>query len=88
MDRAELKKVLRELMEEETGDASPQLEESADLRDGLNLDSVDLVCLLLRIEHRFKIKISSEEFGGVTTVGQLLDLLQPRIAQAAARQAA
>jgi acyl carrier protein len=79
---------LRELVEVETGDPCPQLDPTTDLRAGLNLDSMDLVSLLFRIENRFKIKISTDQFAEVTTVSQLLDLLQQKIANRSQRQAA
>jgi acyl carrier protein len=81
MDREELIQILRELVEEETGDPCPQLDPTTNLRAGLSMDSMDLVSLLFHIENRFKIEISSDRFAGVVTVGQLLDLLQEEIAK-------
>jgi acyl carrier protein len=52
------------------------------------MDSMDLVSLLFRIENRFKIKISTDQFAQVTTVSQLLDLLQEKIANGSKCQAA
>jgi acyl carrier protein len=88
MEREKLAEVLREMVEEETGDPCPPLEPDADLRTALNLDSVDLIGVVFRIENRFKIEIPSSEFGDVTTVKQLLDLLQKKIDATAVRQAA
>ena len=76
MDREALGRILRELVEEETGDPCPDLEPDMELRSNLNLDSMDLVSLLFRVENRLKIKLSSEQFAEVVTVGQMLDLLE------------
>ena len=88
MDRKELDAALRELVEEETGEPCPELTPDGDLRASLNLDSMDLVSLLFRMEQRFKIKISSEKFAEVHTVNQLFDLLEAEIAAQQSSQAA
>lgn len=88
MDRKELEAALRELVEEETGEPCPELAPDGDLRASLNLDSMDLVSLLFRMENRFKIKISSEKFAAVSTVNQLFDLLEAEITDQRNSQAA
>lgn len=79
MDRNELGKVLMELVELETGEKCPDLDDSADLRHGLNLDSLDMVSLVFRIETRLGLKIESEELGQLVTVGHLLHLLEGKL---------
>jgi acyl carrier protein len=88
MEREELRRILRQLVEEETGDPCPELEPEMDLRVGLNMDSMDLVSLLFRIENRLKVKLASEQFAEVATVGQLLDLLHQMTANSPQAQAA
>ncbi len=88
MDRQELANTLLELLEEETGETYPALEDSTTLRDGLHLDSVDMVSLVLHVEMRLQIPIDSSELHGVTTVGNLLDLLEKKLASKDARHAA
>lgn len=88
MDRQELANTLLELLEEETGETYPALEDSTTLRDGLHLDSVDMVSLVLHVEMRLQIPIDSSELHGVTTVGNLLDLLEKKLASKDARRAA
>ena len=77
-----------ELLEEETGETYPALEDSTTLRDGLHLDSVDMVSLVLHVEMRLQIPIDSSELHGVTTVGNLLDLLEKKLASKDVRRAA
>ena len=88
MDREELISVLKELVEDETGDPCPELDPSMELRSSLSMDSMDMVSLVFRLEGRLKIQLSSSQFAGVTTVGQLLDLLQEQMAQQSLREAA
>lgn len=88
MDREELIDILKEMVEAETGDPCPELDPNAELRSGLNLDSMDLIGLVFRIENRFKIQIPNSQFGEVTTVSSLLDLLQKKIAAREERKAA
>jgi acyl carrier protein len=88
MDRTELGKMLLELVEQETGEKYPNLDDAADLRQNLKLDSLDMVSLVLRIESGLKIEIDSDELGQVATVGNLLDLLQQKVEARDGRQAA
>ena len=87
MDRKELSAVVLELLEKETGESYPTLDDSTNLREGLNLDSLDMAGLVLHIESRFGIQIETELLEGIATVGDLLDMLQAKIA-AKAKQAA
>jgi acyl carrier protein len=83
MDREELRRTLTELVEETTGEARPAVGEDDNLQEGLGLDSVDLFSLVVEIQNKFRIKIASEELATVTTVGDLLDMLQAKLAAVA-----
>ncbi len=88
MDRQALFQVLLDLVEDETGDRFTDVDENTDLRSGFRLDSVDMVSLILKAEVQLGIKISSSDLQGVSTVGQLVDLLHHKIAHGADQQAA
>jgi acyl carrier protein len=88
MERQELKAVLLEMVENETGEKLSELSESADLRRGLKLDSLDMVSLILEIESRLKIAVRTEELQQLSTVGDLLDVLHKKLQDAAASKAA
>ncbi|MEI6504336.1 MAG: acyl carrier protein [Planctomycetota bacterium] len=88
MDRQELSAVVHELLEKETGETYPGLQESTSLREGLNLDSLDMAGLVLHIETRFGIQIETELLEDITTVGNMLDVLDRKLAAQAGRQAA
>jgi acyl carrier protein len=88
MTRQELSSIVHELLEKETGETYPGLQESTSLRDGLNLDSLDMAGLVLHVESRFGIQIETELLEDIATVGDLLDVLDRKIVAKAGRQAA
>lgn len=88
MQRQELSATVLELLEKETGETYSSLEDATSLRDGLNLDSLDMAGLVLHIESRFGIQIETELLENITTVGNLLDMLERKIAAQAAKKAA
>lgn len=87
MNRSELSAIVLELLEKETGESYPGLEDNTSLRQGLNLDSLDMAGLVLHIESRFGIQIETELLESIKTVGNLLDVLEKKIA-AKGKQAA
>ena len=58
------------------------------MRESLNLDSLDMAGLVLHIETRFGIAIETELLEHINTVGNLLDMLDKKIAAKAAKTAA
>ena len=88
MERTQLSTVVLELLEKETGETYPAVEESTTLREGLNLDSLDMAGLVLHIESHFGIQIESELLDGIQSVGDLLDVLETKIATKSVRRAA
>ena len=79
MDRQKLRRTLTELLEETTGEPRTEVGEEMDLQDGLGLDSVDIFSLIVEIQNKFHVKIASEELVSVSTVGDLLDILQAKL---------
>ena len=87
-DRETLRHALAELLEADTGETYPDLKEDVQLRDGLGLDSVDVVSLVAQIERRFRVRLTHEELESLTAVGDVLDLIQAKTAAAPGRAAA
>ena len=50
-----------------------EIERETDLKDGLGLDSLDKVELLMECEVQFKINIEDEEYEEIETVNDLLE---------------
>ena len=88
MNRPELSAIVLELLEKETGESYPGLEDNTTLRQGLNLDSLDMAGLVLHIESRFGIQIETELLEGIATVGDMLNVLERKLAATTGRHAA
>ena len=78
MDRTSLRNVLMELLEADTGEKYTDLDDGLNLREGLGLDSVDVVSVVSQVERRFKIRLSHQELEKLVTVADFLDLLQAK----------
>jgi acyl carrier protein len=79
MDRTKLRQTLLEILEEETWEKYENLTDATQLREGLNLDSIDLASVILEIQHRLDVEIASQELEKIVVVGDLLDLLQAKL---------
>jgi acyl carrier protein len=88
MTRQELSTIVHELLEKETGESYSGLQESTTLREGLNLDSLDMAGLVLHMESRFGIQIETELLESIATVGDMLNVLERKLDAKAGRQAA
>jgi acyl carrier protein len=88
MNRTDLSAIVLELLEKETGESYPGLEEATTLREGLNLDSLDMAGLVLHIESRFGIEIENDLLERIATVGDVLDAIEQKVAAKGGRQAA
>lgn len=78
--RETLRATLLNLLEEEMGESFPSLTDDQDLRESLGLDSVDVVGLVMRIEREFRIRLAQEELASTRLVGDLLDLMEAKLA--------
>jgi acyl carrier protein len=78
-DRAFVRNTLIELLEADTGEKHGDLEDSANLREGLGLDSVDVVSIVSQIERRFHIRLTHQELEKLVTVSDVLDLLEKKL---------
>jgi acyl carrier protein len=80
LDRQTIRQTLIELLEADTGEKYPDLDDSKKLREEMGLDSVDVVSIVSQIERRFRIRLSQQELEVLVTVGDVLDLLQAKLA--------
>jgi len=88
MDRQQLRQTLLDVLEQETWERPENLADDVKIREGLKLDSVDLLSVMLRVETQLKISLNSKDFEKVRTVGDLLDVIQSKLREAAAKKAA
>jgi acyl carrier protein len=78
-DRATIRATLIELLEADTGEKYGDLADDANLREGLGLDSVDVVSIVSQIERRFHIRLTHEELEKLNTVADVLSLLETKL---------
>jgi acyl carrier protein len=87
-DRQSIRQTLIELLEADTGEKYPDLDDSKKLREELGLDSVDVVSIVSQIERRFRIRLSQQELEVLVTVGDVLNLLETKLATLPASESA
>ena len=88
IDRAMIRGTLIELLEADTGENFRDLKDTDNLREGLGLDSVDLVSVISQVERKFHIRLSQDELMQFATVGDVLNLLEMKINAVPPQQAA
>jgi len=81
-DRDSIRRTLIELLEADTGQKYPQLEDAANLREGLGLDSVDVVSIVSQIERHYRLRLTHQELETLVTVNDVLNLLQAKLSAA------
>jgi acyl carrier protein len=88
MDRQQLRETLLDVLEQETWERPANLADHVRIRDGLKLDSVDLLSVTLRVENQLGISLDSRDFEKIVTVGDLLNTIEARLAATPKRKAA
>lgn len=78
-DRKAILQKLVEILESDTDVRLEQVDEGVSLREGLGLDSVDLVGIIMRIEGHYHIRLSQAELAELSTVATLLDLIEAKV---------
>ena len=78
-DRATIRAILIELLEADTGEKYDNMADDAHLREGLGLDSVDVVSVVSQIERRFHIRLTHAELEKLVTVSDVLSLLESKV---------
>jgi acyl carrier protein len=80
LDRESIRRTLIELLEADKGEKFPELDDSKNLKEDLALDSLDVVSIVSQIERRFRIRLTHEELQALVNVGDVLNLLQAKLA--------
>jgi acyl carrier protein len=78
-ERESIRKTLVELLEADTGEKYPNLDEGTNLREGLGLDSVDVVSVVSQIERQYRIRLTHQELETLATVADVLNLLESKL---------
>ena len=80
MDRQALRTKLLDIFEQETWERPENLTDDMTIREGLKLDSVDVLSVALRVESELGVTLGSDDFGRIQTVGDLLNAIQSKLA--------
>jgi acyl carrier protein len=80
MDREHLRTTLLDLLEQETWERPERFTDEVKIREGLKLDSVDLLGVMLRAESSLGVTLDSRDFDKISTVGDLLDTILRKLA--------
>jgi acyl carrier protein len=78
-DRTAIRHTLIEFLEADTGEKFSDLPDNTNLREGLGLDSVDVVSIVSQIERRFHIRLTHTELEKLVTVSDILELLESKL---------
>jgi acyl carrier protein len=78
-DRESIRRTLIELLQADTGETYSHLEDSVQLREGLGLDSVDVVSIVSQIERQYRIRLTHQELEKLVTVNDVLSLLELKL---------
>jgi acyl carrier protein len=80
MDRDKLRTELLDLVEQGVGERPAALSDEQNLREELKLDSIDLVSLVIEVQAKYGIDIPTPELNNIVKVGDLLDVIQAKVA--------
>jgi acyl carrier protein len=85
MERAqlleELKSLMGEYMHDEDKEKLADITDDSDFVNDLNMDSIDMVDVVIKAENKYGIEIKNETISKLNTVGKCLDVMQERLAE-------
>ena len=76
MTRQDIEKKVTDILVDKLGVGPEEVKNEADFREDLGGDSLDLVMVVMKIEHEFEIQVTDEEADQVNTVGDIFDLVE------------
>jgi acyl carrier protein len=88
MERTQIREILQHIFEQETDSKLENLRDDMVLAEEFELDSVDYVSLIMRVEESFHIRMTNGELSNVATIGSLVELVDAKVADSPASQTA
>lgn len=71
-----MRKRILEIIAEQVNRSADELDPSMEFIDDLNMDSIELVELIMSVEDEFDIEIDEDRLEKVRSIGDVLDLLE------------
>ena len=81
MERMQVRETLQHILEDETDSTLGALHDEMILAEQFELDSMDYVSLIMRIEESFHIRLTNDELSRVVTIGSLVDLVANKLGE-------
>jgi len=78
---AELKSMMGDYMHDDEKPLLETITDNTDFVNDLNMDSIDLVDIVIKAENKYGIEIKNETISKLNTVGACLDVIQQRLAE-------
>lgn len=79
MTRTEIEEKVREFMIEDLEIEEEKIQPEATLKEGLGIDSLDFVDIVVIVEKNFGFKIKPEEMQGVDTFSKFCDYIESKV---------
>lgn len=70
---------IKEIISDLSGFSEETVNEEIELKDGLGLDSLDVVEMMMKFEEEFDCNIPDEDYADVKTVGDVFNVVENRI---------
>lgn len=70
---------IKEIISDLSGFPEETVNDEIELKDGLGLDSLDIVEMMMRFEEEFDCNIPDEDYADVKTVGDVFNIVENRI---------
>lgn len=79
IDRTSIRQTLMRFLQEDTAVETANITDATSIADGLGLDSVDFVGLIMRVEGQYRIRLTRPELEEIKTVGDMLTLIESKL---------
>ena len=82
VDRSTIVEDLQRAADEVLGEDAPTIDERLALGDDAEIDSLDLIEISMVIEERYSIAFEPSDLDGVTSIGDVVDVILGKVAAA------
>lgn len=79
MNREEIVKIVNNFLVDEFEADETMIQEHANLKETLDLDSLDYVDLVVVIESNFGVKLGESDFAGISTFNDFYNLIEAKV---------